>query len=59
MREPRVVPGRKEELGLYCEMDGWRDGRIDGWRDSHVRVEINLFFPELALLLDSGHSHTG
>lgn len=38
---------------------GWRDGRTDGWMDSHVRVEINLFFPELALLLDSGHSHTG
>lgn len=40
-------------------VDGWKDGRIDGWTDSHMRVEINLFFPELALLLDSGHSHTG
>lgn len=34
-------------------MDGER------WMDRHVRVEINLFFPELALLLGSGHSQTG
>lgn len=40
-------------------VDGWRDGQIDGWIDSHVRVEINLFYPELVLLLDPGHSHTG
>ena len=39
--------------------DGWMDGRIDGWTDSHVRLKINLFFPELALLLGSGHSQTG
>lgn len=54
-----TVPGWKEEVGEHCEMGGWMDGWIDGWTDSQVRVEINLFFPELVLLLGSGHSQTG
>lgn len=32
---------------------------MDRRRDRHVRVEVNLFFPELVLLLDLNHSHTG
>lgn len=47
------------EVYIVKWVGGWKDGQIDGWTDSHMRVEINLFFPELALLLDSGHSHTG
>lgn len=47
------------EVYIVKWVGGWKDGWIDGWTDSHVRVAINLFFPELALLLDSGHSHTG
>lgn len=35
------------------------EGHMDRWRNRHRTAEINLFFPELVLLLDSGHSHTG
>lgn len=34
------------------------DGQMGGGQ-AHKTVEVNLFFPQLALLLDSGHSHTG
>lgn len=51
------------EAGARCMLwsGKWMKRWTNRWmdRDSHVRVEINLFFPELALLLASGHIHTG
>lgn len=57
---PGAVPGWKQvRVCTVNWVNGWRDEQIDGRKDSQVRVEVNLFFPELVLLLDSGHSHTG
>lgn len=42
------MPGWKEWVGADIVKwgDGWMGGWMDGWTDSHVRLEINLFFPE-------------
>lgn len=38
---------------------GWMGG-MEGWAvDSDARAEVHLFFPQLVLHLDSGHSRRG
>lgn len=54
----QYLAGSRSQACIVKWVDGWRDGwQMDG--GTGMWVEINLFFPELAFLLDSGHSHTG
>lgn len=47
--------GRQQGRGMDG-VDGWMEGWVV---DSDARAEVHLFFPQLVLHLDSGHSRRG